>query len=78
MLDSSHVVNRRVFHIEVVFADEHNRQLPDDSKIDRLMKRANVRCTVTEEAHGDLLSAAILSRPRCTVRDRHMRADDRV
>src|SRR5690606_40811604 len=40
--------------------------------------RADVRRAVAEEADGDLLRAAILCRPRRAVRDREMRADDRV
>jgi len=78
VLDSRHFVDRCVLHVHVVLANEHDRQLPDHGKIQRFVKRADVRRAVTEETHGRLLRAAILRRPRCTRGDRQMRADDCV
>ena len=72
------VADRRVLHVEVVLADEDDRQLPDRGEVQRLVERADVRGPVAEEADRDLPGAARLRRPRGAGRDRHVRADDGV
>ena len=78
MLDRGDVADRRVLHVEVVLADEHDRELPDGGHVERLVERADVRCPVAEEAHGHLSRPARLRRPGGTRGDRHVGTDDRV
>ena len=63
VVDRGDGVDRRVLHVEVVLADEQDRQLPDRGEIERLVERPDVRRTVTEEGDGDLVGAAQLRRP---------------
>jgi hypothetical protein len=55
MLHRRHRADRRVLHVQVVLADEHDRRLPDDGHVQRLVERADVRGPVAEEADRDLL-----------------------
>ena len=78
MLHRRHRLDRRVLHIEVVLAHEHDRQAPDGRQVQRLVERPDVRGAVTEETDGDLPGAPHLGRPRRPGGDRQMRPDDRV
>ena len=72
------VADRRVFHVEIVFAHKHDWQLPDRGEIQRLVECADVGRAIAEEADRDILVAAILRAQRRAAGDRQMRADDRV
>ena len=76
--DRRHVADRRVLHVLVVLADEHDRRLPDDRHVQRLVERADVRRPVAEEADRDLAGLPVLGGPRRPERDRQVGADDRV
>ena len=78
MLDRRHLADRRVFHVEVVLADEDDGQLPDGGEIERLVECADVGGAVAEEADRDILFAEILRAPGRAAGDRQMRADDGV
>ena len=78
MLDRRDVADRRVFHVEIVLAHEHDRQLPDRGEIQRLVERADIGGAVAEEADRDVLVALVLRAQRGAAGDRQMRADDRV
>src|SRR5690606_40399260 len=78
VLDGRDLVDRRVFHVAVVLADEYDRQLPYDREVQRLVKRADIRRAVAEQADRDLVRAAALRGPRRACRDRQVCADDRV
>jgi hypothetical protein len=54
VLDGRHRFDRRVLHVPIVFANENHRQLPDDRKVERLMKGTDVGGAVAEETDGDL------------------------
>ena len=77
-LDRGDRPDRRVFHVQVVLADEHHRELPDGREVQRLVERADVGGAVTEERDCDTLLAAVLRRPGGAERDGQMGADDRV
>ncbi len=70
VFDRRHVADRRVFHVEIVFADEHDRQLPDRGEIERLVERADIGGAVAEEADRDVLVAFILRAPGGAAGDR--------
>ena len=78
MFHRRHVADRRVFHVEIVLADEDDRQLPDGGEIERLVERANIGRAVAEEADGHVLLAEILRAPGRATGDRQMRADNRI
>ena len=78
MLHGSDVADRRIFHVEIVLADEDHRQLPHRGEIQRLVEGADVGGAVAEEAHRNVLLALVLRAPRRAAGDRQMRADDRV
>ena len=73
-----HVADRRVFHVEVVLADEHHRQLPHRGEVQRLVERADVGGAVAEEADRHVLVALVLRPPGRAAGDRQVRADDGV
>ena len=50
MLHRGHIADRRVFHIEIVLADEHDRQLPDRGEVERLMERSDIGGAVAKKA----------------------------
>ena len=72
------VGDRRVFHVEIVLADEDHRQLPHRREIQRLVKRADIGGAVAEEADRDVLVAFVLRAPGGAAGDREMRADDGI
>ncbi len=74
----SHVADGRVFHIEIVFADEYHRKFPHRGEIERFMERTDIRRAVAEEADRDVLVAFVLRAPRSTARDGKMRTDDGI
>ena len=78
MLHRRHVADRRVLHVEIVLADEDDRQLPDRREIERLVERADIGGAVAEETDRDVLFAEILRAPRRAAGNRQVRADDRV
>ena len=78
MLDRGHLADRRVFHVEIVLADEDHRQLPDRGEIQRLVEGADIGGAVAEEADRDVLGALVLRAPGGAAGDRQMRADDGV
>ena len=78
MLDRGHLADRRVFHVEIVLAHEHDRQLPHGGEVERLVERADVGGAVAEKAHRDVVLAAILRAQSGSAGDRQVRADDRV
>ena len=73
-----HRADRGVLHVLVVLADEQHRQLPDRREIDRLVERADVHRTVTEEADGDRIGLLDLAGPGQPARDRQVRTDNGV
>ena len=72
------VADRRVFHVEVVLADEDHRQLPYHGEVQRLVERADVSGAIAEEADRDVFVASVLRAPGGAAGDRQMRADDGV
>ncbi len=78
MLDRRHVADRRVFHVEIVLADEDDGQLPDRGEIQRLVEGADIGGAVAEEAGRDVVLALVLRAPGGAAGDRQMRADDGV
>ena len=70
--------DRRVLHVEVVLADEQDRQLPHRGEVERLVERADVGRPVAEEGDGDLLGAAQRRRPGRADGHRQVGADDGV
>ena len=78
MLDRGHAADRRVFHVEIVLADEDHRQLPHRGEVQRLVEGADVGGAVAEEADRHVLVAFVLRAPGGAAGDRQMRADDRV
>jgi hypothetical protein len=61
-LHRRHLADRRVFHVEIVLADEDHRQLPDRGEIQRLVERADIGRAVAEEAHRDVVLALYCAR----------------
>ena len=78
ILDRGDVADRRVFHVEVVLADEDDRQLPHRREVQRLVERADVGRAVAEERDRDLVGPAQPGRPRRADRHRQVGADDGV
>ena len=72
------VADRRVFHVEIVLADEDHRQLPHRGEIERLVEGADIGGAVAEEAGRDVLGALVLRAPGGAAGDRQMRADDGI
>ena len=72
------VADRRIFHVEIVLADEDHRQLPHCGEIQRLVEGADIGGAVAEEADRDVVLALVLRAPGRAAGDRQMRADDRV
>src|SRR5262249_9409474 len=64
-----HIADRRVFHVEIVFADKYDGKFPHRGKIQRFVEGANVRRTVAEEADRDVLVALVLRAPCGAARD---------
>ncbi len=60
MLDRRHFSDRRIFHIQIVLADEDHRQLPHRREIQRLMEGADIGRAVAEEAHCHVAVALVL------------------
>jgi len=73
-----HITDRRVLHVEIVFADENHWQLPHRGKIERLVKSADICRAVAKEADRYVLIALVLSAPRGATGDGKMSADDGV
>src|SRR5213078_4805193 len=61
--------DRGVLHVQVVLADEDDRQPEHRGVVERLVERADVGGAVAEEADGDLPRAAVLGRPGGAVGD---------
>ena len=78
MLDRGDAGDRRVLHVEIVFANKYHRQLPHRGEIQGLVEGADIGRAVAEEADRDILVALILRAPRGAAGDRQMRADDGV
>ncbi len=72
------VGDRRIFHVEIVLADEDHRQLPHHGEVQRLVEGADIGGAVAEEADRDVLLALVLRAPGSAAGDRQMRADDGV
>ena len=78
MRHCSDVADRRIFHVEVVLADEDHRQLPHRGEVQGLVEGADIRRAVAEEADRHVLLSLILRAPGGAAGDRQMRADDRI
>jgi hypothetical protein len=78
MFNCGDIGNGRVFHVEVVFAHEHHRQLPDSGKVECLMEGADVCGAVAEETDRDIAVATVLSAPGGAASDGQVSADDGV
>ena len=78
MRHGRHLADRRVFHVEIVLADEDDRQFPDHREIQRLVESADIGGAVAEEADRHIARAEILRPPGGAAGDRQMRADDGV
>ena len=78
MLHRGDIADRRVFHVEIVLADEDHRQLPHRGEIQRFVEGADIGGAVAEEADRNVLLALVLRAPGGAAGDRQMRADDRV
>ena len=78
MLHGGHVADRRVLHVLVVLAHEHDRRLPDRGHVEGLVERADVGRPVTEEAGRDLARLPVLRGPGRPERDRQVGTDDGV
>ena len=61
-----HRSDRGVLHVQVVLADEEHRELPHRCQVERLVERADVGGSVSEEGHRDLIGAAQHRGPRRT------------
>src|SRR5690242_19468696 len=75
---SRHFADRRVLHVEIVFAHEDDRQLPDRGKIQGLMKGADIGSTVAKKTYGYVFGSFVLRAPGGASCDWKMRADDGV
>ena len=69
MLDRGHLADRRIFHVEIVFADEDDGQVPDRGHIDAFVKGALRHRTVAEEADGHPAASLHLGRQGSTGSD---------
>jgi hypothetical protein len=78
MLDRRHLADRRIFHIEIVLADEDHRQLPHCGEIQRLVEGADIGRAVAEEAYRHVAVALVLRAQSRAAGNRQMRADDGV
>src|SRR5579859_1538924 len=78
MLDRRDALDRRVFHVLVVFAHEDDRKPPYHGEIEGFVEGSDVGRAVAEEADGDLAGAPYLGRPCRPDRDRQMRPDDGI
>ena len=56
----SNLGNRRVLHVQIVFADVNNGKIPDRREIERFVERADIRCAVAKEADRNLAGLAVL------------------
>jgi hypothetical protein len=72
------VADRRIFHVEIVLADEDHRQLPHHGEIQRFVEGADIGGAVAEEADRNVLLSLVLRAPSRPAGDRQMRADNGV
>ncbi len=78
MLDRRHFANRRILHVEIVLAHKDDRQLPDGSKVQRLVEGPDICGAVAEETYGDVVLALVLGAKRRPAGEGQVRADDRI
>src|SRR5579883_2984501 len=78
MRNRGDVGDRRIFHVEIVLADEDNRKLPHRSEVQRLVEGSDIGRAVAKKADRYILLALVLRPPGSPAGNRQMRPDDRI